>query len=197
MGEIPVGHSKQDDERKEFYKRLFRFNALLDIDIDEEKFQRAKNDGALKGNFDLIAVKLELFSSPFQKLALKESVSGLINSVHEIFVKENDAPLDAKLHGIWQDFIGKYVTIDKDAELNLKKQALRLKGLSLLVLTKYVRALLMSDPLQANLSDDQDALTRFASASLSYLYSLPESNDNNWELSKESTYLQGDRKSVV
>ncbi len=170
-------HSKQE-ERKGFYKNLFRFNALLDINIDEEEFQwipeeDEDEDGkkAQRNNERLIRKNLKIALSNGDSQKYQKTVIGVIKDISECLKTEKYKPLDIELHKIWKR------TIEKN-----EIKTLQLKGLCLLLITKYTRALLQSNPLLKKLSEDQDALTRFASANMSYLY-----DPNN---KKDSVYLQ-------
>lgn len=176
----PGEHSEQDrkvEERKEFYTALFRFNALLDVKIDEEEFQWVPGEGGngkktQKNNENLI---IEILGIALSKKALEEYRKPAVDVIQKIpyclGTKSDRRPLDVKLHEIWKDFI-------KEKENKFH----RLRGLCLLLITKYTRALLQNDPLRENLSNEQDALTRFASANISYVYD-PENTE-------ESVYLQ-------
>jgi len=173
----PGENSNQDEERKEFYKNLFRFNALLDINIDEEEFQwipGEDKDGkkAQKNNERLIRKNLKI---AFSEVDINKYQKTLIDFIRKIpnclETKSKKRYLDINLHEIWKNFIEKK-----------KNNSLRMKGLCLLLITKYTRALLQNDPLRKDLSEDQDALTRFASANITYVYDPKNS--------EESTYLQ-------
>ena len=162
----PGEHNKQE-ERKGFYKNLFRFNALFDIAIDEEEFVSNKE----KENVKIIEGK---WSKVFQE----QEKTWKFSDFEKIFQTSKEEHFDLQLQDIWENFIN-----ELDSEIT-PQEILRKKGTGLLLLAKYTRALQLSDPLQKNLSKNQDTLTRFVSANLTHLYSP------NQALTEESAYLQ-------
>ena len=164
----PGEYSEQDEERKEFYKELFRFNALLDIAIDEEEFVLGEDNNIQK------------IKDKWNKAFQKRLEMWRFEDFDNIFkTSAQDKPnFNLQLQTDWEIFLNE---LGNDVAPQVK---LRKKGIGLLLLAKYTRALQLADPLQEGLSRKQDTLTSFISANLSYLYTTSPN------LTKESTYLQ-------
>jgi ribonuclease BN (tRNA processing enzyme) len=179
-----------DGDAKDFYKALFRLNLLLDIHIDEEDFHRPEDEegSAIDRRliFELIGGSLE-DANGGPKTIIKDMIKSILQDIRKRLHRPTFS-IDSELQDVWKRYLKNIDNISNS--YSTKKQSiqlllLRLKGICLLLIVKYARAMLQVDIPKEDLYIAQDAVTRFASASLSHVISGGSKSEKN-----ESVYLQ-------